>query len=152
MTIRPWQCVALAVALAVPSAIASRSHRAATAGHSKSARHGKHFLTLAKATKPAGQRTIDSARTREIQQALIDRNYLPGQPSGEWDSETEAAMMKFQSDNGWQTKLMPDSRALIKLGLGPGGSTSSATSATASAEVPVSNEANTLATAHSILN
>jgi hypothetical protein len=28
-------------------------------------------------------------------------------------------MQKFQSDNGWQTKLMPDSRAIIKLGLGP---------------------------------
>ena len=27
--------------------------------------------------------------------------------------------MKFQHDNGWQTKLVPDSRALIKLGLGP---------------------------------
>jgi len=28
-------------------------------------------------------------------------------------------MQKFQADNGWQTKLVPDSRAIIKLGLGP---------------------------------
>jgi hypothetical protein len=28
-------------------------------------------------------------------------------------------MTKVQADNGWQTKLVPDSRALIKLGLGP---------------------------------
>jgi len=28
-------------------------------------------------------------------------------------------MTKFQADQGWQTKLTPDSRALIKLGLGP---------------------------------
>jgi hypothetical protein len=28
-------------------------------------------------------------------------------------------MQKFQADHGWQTKLTPDSRALIKLGLGP---------------------------------
>jgi len=28
-------------------------------------------------------------------------------------------MLKFQADQGWQTKLTPDSRALIKLGLGP---------------------------------
>jgi hypothetical protein len=28
-------------------------------------------------------------------------------------------MMRFQNDNNWQTKVMPDSRALIKLGLGP---------------------------------
>jgi hypothetical protein len=27
-------------------------------------------------------------------------------------------MQKFQADQGWQTKLMPDSRALKKLGLG----------------------------------
>jgi hypothetical protein len=28
-------------------------------------------------------------------------------------------MLKFQADQGWQTKITPDSRALIKLGLGP---------------------------------
>ena len=28
-------------------------------------------------------------------------------------------MQKFQADQGWQTKLMPDSRALKKLRLGP---------------------------------
>jgi hypothetical protein len=28
-------------------------------------------------------------------------------------------MQKVQSDNGWQTRITPDSRALIKLGLGP---------------------------------
>ena len=28
-------------------------------------------------------------------------------------------MQKYQADQGWQTKLMPDSRALKKLGLGP---------------------------------
>lgn len=27
--------------------------------------------------------------------------------------------MKYQEANGWQTKSVPDSRALIKLGLGP---------------------------------
>ena len=28
-------------------------------------------------------------------------------------------MQKYQGDNDWQTKVLPDSRALIKLGLGP---------------------------------
>jgi hypothetical protein len=28
-------------------------------------------------------------------------------------------MQKLQGDMGWQTKITPDSRALIKLGLGP---------------------------------
>ena len=62
---------------------------------------------------------IDSARAREIQEALIREHYLTGEPSGSWDSTTQAAMQKFQSDQGWQAKTIPDSRALIKLGLGP---------------------------------
>lgn len=44
---------------------------------------------------------------------------MDGEPSGIWDDGTRAAMMRFQGDNGWQTKVVPDSRALIKLGLGP---------------------------------
>jgi peptidoglycan hydrolase-like protein with peptidoglycan-binding domain len=66
-----------------------------------------------------GQQAIDSERVTQIQQALIREHYLTGEPSAKWDGETQAAMLKFQGDQGWQTKLMPDSRALIKLGLGP---------------------------------
>jgi peptidoglycan hydrolase-like protein with peptidoglycan-binding domain len=62
---------------------------------------------------------IDSNRVTEIQKALIREHYLAGEASGSWDATTQAAMQKFQSDNGWQTRLMPDSRALKKLGLGP---------------------------------
>jgi hypothetical protein len=67
-----------------------------------------------------GQRGIDDARATELQEALIKAGYLTGEPSGHWDSASEAAMSKLQADNGWQTKLVPDSRAIIKLGLGPG--------------------------------
>jgi hypothetical protein len=28
-------------------------------------------------------------------------------------------LRKYQGDNGWQNKTVPDARALIKLGLGP---------------------------------
>jgi len=28
-------------------------------------------------------------------------------------------MQRFQADNGWQSKVVPDSRALIKLGWDP---------------------------------
>lgn len=55
----------------------------------------------------------------EIQQALIREHYLGGEPTGSWDATTQAAMQKYQSDQGWQTRLLPDSRALKKLGLGP---------------------------------
>ncbi len=62
---------------------------------------------------------MDDGRATQIQSALIHAGYMTGDASGHWDSGTEAAMQKFQSDNGWQTKLIPDSRAIIKLGLGP---------------------------------
>jgi peptidoglycan hydrolase-like protein with peptidoglycan-binding domain len=88
------------------------------------------------ATKPAAQRGIDDTRATQIQTSLIKSGYLTGEASGHWDAGTEAAMQKFQSDNGWQTKLIPDSRAIIKLGLGPaqdsGQSTSAATAPGAS--------------------
>ena len=68
---------------------------------------------------PRGQQVISSERTQEIQQALIREHYLDGAPSGVWDQRTKDAMTRFQEQNGWQTKITPDSRALIKLGLGP---------------------------------
>jgi len=67
----------------------------------------------------ASAQSIDPERATQIQTALIKAGYLTGTPSGTWDAPTQAAMEKLQSDNGWQTKLVPDSRAIIKLGLGP---------------------------------
>lgn len=55
----------------------------------------------------------------QIQQALIREHYFNGEANGNWDATTISAMQKFQADHGWQTKLVPDSRALVKLGLGP---------------------------------
>jgi peptidoglycan hydrolase-like protein with peptidoglycan-binding domain len=81
-------------------------------------------------TRPAAQRGIDDARATQIQASLIKSGYLTGEASGHWDAGTEAAMQKFQSDNGWQTKLIPDSRAIIKLGLGPAQDSVQNTSAT----------------------
>ena len=66
-----------------------------------------------------GQRGIASERTRQIQAALIREHYLSGEPTGQWDQSTKDALTKYQEANGWQTKSLPDSRALIKLGLGP---------------------------------
>jgi peptidoglycan hydrolase-like protein with peptidoglycan-binding domain len=71
------------------------------------------------ARRPRGQQGIQSDRAREIQAALIREKYLDGEPNGVWDARTRDAMTRFQGDNGWQTKVIPDSRALIKLGLGP---------------------------------
>ena len=62
---------------------------------------------------------MDTERATQIQQALIHAGYMSGEPTGVWDSQSQSAMQKMQGDNGWQTKITPDSRALIKLGLGP---------------------------------
>lgn len=112
----------LALALAWPAAAATHSRRSTSS---------RAFSKRA-AAKPKifGQRTIEDDRATQIQAALIKAGYLSGTPSGHWDAESIAAMTKLQADNGWQTKLVPDSRALIKIGLGPG--TSPATSLTAS--------------------
>jgi peptidoglycan hydrolase-like protein with peptidoglycan-binding domain len=104
-------CTSIALTLAVP-ALAATHPRRGTSSHKTLSRH-------AAKPKVVGQRTIDNDRATQIQEALIKAGYLSGTPSGHWDAETEAAMGKVQSDNGWQTRLVPDSRALIKLGLGP---------------------------------
>jgi peptidoglycan hydrolase-like protein with peptidoglycan-binding domain len=58
-------------------------------------------------------------RVTQIQAALIQKHYLTGEPNGLWDERTQDAMRKYQADHGWQTKLLPDARAIIALGLGP---------------------------------
>jgi hypothetical protein len=137
----------LSAALIATPAFASHIHRAPTSGHSnvshKSAASGsterkavqksttrrgsKASLTLKgsrasrapKGHQLHGQQSIDPARVTEIQQALIREHYLDGEANGKWDATTMGAMQKYQADQGWQTKLMPDSRAIKKLGLGP---------------------------------
>ena len=86
-----------------------------------SASHKRHKVKKAssRSWKRRGQKGMDGERVREIQQALIHANYLSGEPTGVWDTRSKSAMQKYQADNGWQSKVVPDSRALIKLGLGP---------------------------------
>jgi peptidoglycan hydrolase-like protein with peptidoglycan-binding domain len=97
------------------TSVPARSHQASSpTKHKKTGTRSK-----SKKTSKHGQQKIDSQRAREIQQALIREHYLGGEPSGVWDDATQKAMQKFQADNGWQDKTTPDSRALIKLGLGP---------------------------------
>jgi peptidoglycan hydrolase-like protein with peptidoglycan-binding domain len=117
---RVMSTLALAAAIAsllfaTPS-FATRVHRAPTSGHTK-AKH--HAVTPTKSHKLHGQQAMEPERVTAIQSALIKAHYLNGEPSAKWDNDTQAAMLKFQADQGWQTRITPDSRALIKLGLGP---------------------------------
>lgn len=153
---RTSQVLCLMATLAISPVFGTTTHRHSSASHLRTAsKKGKKSHVI------HGQRVIDSDRASEIQNALIKQKYMTGSPSGQWDSQTQAAMQQYQSDHGWQTKLMPDSRALISLGLGPNhtndspvGHTVSAPSALtantqeAQSAEPIGN--NTLASVHSL--
>jgi len=66
---------------------------------------------------PQGQRTIESARVLEIQNALAAAGYYKQEPNGEWDDSTSKAMSSYQQDNGFRTTGKPDALSLKKLGL-----------------------------------
>jgi len=104
---------ALVLTLALPSF--------AKTNKTKSRHHSAlHKLHLRRHSAQRGQKAIDDQRATQFQAALVKSGYLTAsQESGHWDAATQSAMQKFQADNGWQTKLVPDSRAIIKLGLGP---------------------------------
>ena len=103
------------VLIVITHSTTSKTAKTKSASTSTSSRRGKK----SKKTAKRGQQKIDSERTEQIQEALIKQHYLSGEPTGKWDPATEDALRKFQTDNGWQNKTVPDSRALIKLGLGP---------------------------------
>jgi hypothetical protein len=114
----------------------ARAHTSSHAGagqHTKSttasAAHGKSMYassrktgntkSINKKTTARGQQKIDPERAQAIQEALIREHYLSGDPAGTWNESSEDAMRRYQADHGWQSKVVPDSRALISLGLGP---------------------------------
>jgi hypothetical protein len=92
---------------------AGKSNTHAAASHKRPTSRRK------KNVRARGQQKIDSERSQAIQEALIREHYLTGEANGKWNQACEDAMRRYQADNGWQSKTVPDSRALIKLGLGP---------------------------------
>jgi len=97
----------------------SSSHKSVNSSKSAKSASSKSKKKKSGKATAHGQRGIDSDRTRQIQEALIREHYLSGEPTGQWDQSTKDALTQYQEANGWQTKSLPDSRALIKLGLGP---------------------------------
>lgn len=105
-----------------PKKTAGLTASAADAPKSSGQRHssaaGKRSARK-KSARTRGQQKIDAERAQAIQEALIREHYLSGEATGTWNQSSEEAMRRYQADNGWQSKTVPDSRALIKLGLGP---------------------------------
>lgn len=109
-------CVFLTTFPVLPAS-ASHLRRGPTSSKSNQKLRKGAVSIKSRSTVSSRPRAIDDARATEIQGALVKAGYLQS-ASGHWDDASADAMRKLQADNGWQTKLIPDSRALIKLGLG----------------------------------
>jgi putative peptidoglycan binding protein len=98
-----------------PAASASATKSTSTASTKSTGKRSSRK----KSTRARGQQKIDPERAQAIQEALIREHYLSGEATGTWNQASEEAMRRYQADQGWQSKTVPDSRALIRLGLGP---------------------------------
>jgi peptidoglycan hydrolase-like protein with peptidoglycan-binding domain len=90
---------------------ASSSHPAASSKKKTTSKkhHSKRETT---------QKSPTPARISEIQGALARNGYYQGNPNGKWDSNSVAAMQKFQSANGLDATGKLNALSLQKLGLG----------------------------------
>lgn len=99
---------------------ASKHAKSSTAGTAHSSK--SKYASSRKGSKrktARGQQKIEPERAQAIQEALIREHYMSGEAAGTWNQASEDAMRRYQADHGWQSKEVPDSRALISLGLGP---------------------------------
>ncbi len=118
-------CALMAAARPREDSTATAPEKSTPAKKTVSTSSNKHHSSSSKTTskkshkKLHGQQKIDSERAQAIQEALIREHYLSGEATGTWNQACEEAMRRYQADHGWQSKTVPDSRALISLGLGP---------------------------------
>jgi peptidoglycan hydrolase-like protein with peptidoglycan-binding domain len=107
--------LALACVTSPSSAVAAPSPTAsATPVHHKT----HHKTKKHHVKKVSGQKAPTTDRISEIQTALSRDGYYQGEPNGKWDSNTVAAVQKFQSSNGMDANGKLDAPTLQKLGLG----------------------------------
>jgi hypothetical protein len=100
------------------SSTGAHAKSTASAAHSGKSKYAKSRKGGKTKTVARGQQKIAPERAQEIQEALVREHYLT-EAAGTWDPATEDAMRRYQADHGWQSKTVPDARALIALGLGP---------------------------------
>jgi peptidoglycan hydrolase-like protein with peptidoglycan-binding domain len=91
------------------SGSASRPSGSSTTKKKSKKRHSRREPT---------QKAPTPQRITEIQSALTRGGYYQGEPNGKWDSNTVAAMQKFQSGNGLEPTGKLNALSLQKLGLG----------------------------------
>jgi peptidoglycan hydrolase-like protein with peptidoglycan-binding domain len=108
-------CMAM-VASAAPRPLpqSSASQSSSASAPSKAASHKKKHH----AKREPSQKAPTADRVSEIQSALARGGYYQGDANGKWDSNTVAAVQKFQSANGIEANGKLDAPTLQKLGLG----------------------------------
>ena len=119
-----WLTIAASLAIAcVPVTRAAQSSSAQSAASSATpastaAKRPTHKHKHYAKRQPPGQKAPLADRISEIQSALAREGYYKAGPTGKLDSNTVAALEKFQSDNGLDANGKLDAPTLQKLGLG----------------------------------
>ncbi|MBM3786363.1 MAG: hypothetical protein FJW30_18545 [Acidobacteria bacterium] len=93
--------------------------RARTANRKSYARSRGRGPAPVAARRYRGQQSPTQERFTEIQQALIQRGFLSGTPSGVWSAESIEAVKRFQQEQNLPANGKVTSLTLIALGLGP---------------------------------
>ncbi len=107
-------CALPASAVAQPAGTGSTATASVTpVKHKKRHKAKKHHVK-----RVSGQKAPTADRITEIQTALSRDGYYQGEPNGKWDSNTVAAVQKFQSANGMDANGKLDAPTLQRLGLG----------------------------------
>ena len=99
------------------------NHTTAYASQHQSSPARHRYSTKRRARTLTGQQRrarlhLQPERVQEIQQALIREGYLQGDASGQWDSRTHDAMLRYQTEHGFPATGLPEAKPLMKLGLG----------------------------------
>ncbi len=100
------------------------THTAHPAVSSKGTKHKNSKASASKTSKSrrgrrSYQQTPTPDRYKEIQQALVSKGYFHAEPNGEWSSDSQDALKRFQADQHLTADGKLSSMSLIALGLGP---------------------------------
>jgi hypothetical protein len=127
-----WRIAIALVAAGLTAATPTQTKKKTTTAVHKTApkkstatRRTRRTLTAHAAKPPvgstghSGQTAPTPDRYKEIQQALVQKGYLHGEPSGQWNQDSMEALRRFQHDQNLAPSGKLDSLSLIALGLGP---------------------------------
>ncbi len=79
----------------------------------------KYKAPKSKRIKRSYQQSPTPERYKDIQQAMVSKGYFQGEPNGEWGTDSQEALKRFQADQNLRPDGKLTSLSLIALGLGP---------------------------------